>query len=401
MQLNVLTADEHIHIVEAQSDWNLLRLHAAVQAATRIPAAEQVLLWQGNPLEDPGKSLGDYGITDGEILQVIGSTSAGLSAVSMASSASSNNPEEALRQLVSRDPRLAQALQARPELHGPLVERIRQQQQMQHLTEADMFNPEAQARIEQMIKQQAIEENFHAALEHTPEAFGSVTMLYVDCEINKTPAKAFVDSGAQVSILSAKFTRECHLNHLIDTRFSGVARGVGTGKILGRVHQAHLVLGGQHLVCSFNVLESIDMDILIGLDMLRRHQASIDLARNALVVNGVATPFLPEHEVPKFSAEEIAAERQATVPGVTGSPAGTSTPGSAPITSIPSAPTAATPTSARVPATPQPTSVASRQTFPEASIGFLMELGASRSEAIRALERTGGNLDMAAGLLFE
>lgn len=39
--------------------------------------------------------------------------------------------------------------------------------------------------------------------------------------------------------------------------------------------------------------------MLFGLDMLKRHQACIDLAKDALVIGGREIKFLPEHELPK------------------------------------------------------------------------------------------------------
>lgn len=70
---------------------------------------------------------------------------------------------------------------------------------------------------------------------------------------------------------------ECNLIRLMDTRFHGMAMGIGTSKILGRVHAAEMEVSGKKFTCSFTVLEDNKVDLLFGLDNLKRHQCCIDL----------------------------------------------------------------------------------------------------------------------------
>ena len=46
------------------------------------------------------------------------------------------------------------------------------------------YTAEAQQRIEEEIRQKNVNENYETAMDTTPEAFGSVIMLYVDMEVN-------------------------------------------------------------------------------------------------------------------------------------------------------------------------------------------------------------------------
>ncbi|CAM9364203.1 unnamed protein product, partial [Discosporangium mesarthrocarpum] len=112
-----------------------------------------------------------------------------------------------------------------------------------------------QKKIAELIQQEAIQENYTMAMEEAPEVFTRVSMLYIDTEINKHKVKAFVDSGAQSTIMSASCAERCDLIRLMDKRFHGEARGVGTGKILGRIHMAEIRIGKDFFPCSFTILE--------------------------------------------------------------------------------------------------------------------------------------------------
>lgn len=150
--------------------------------------------------------------------------------------------------------------------------------------------------------------------------------------------KAFVDSGAQMTIMSKACAERCGIMRLVDTRFQGIAKGVGTQKILGRIHLglldaamssvlfptlvfilAQLEVERQFFATSLSVLEEQSIDMLIGLDMLRRHrvnllfpfvlpiitrsfQCVIDLDKNVLrIEDSVETSFLPESELPLYA----------------------------------------------------------------------------------------------------
>lgn len=232
----------------------------------------------------------------------------------------------------------------------------------------------------------------------TSLVFGRVHMLYIDVEVNGHKVKAFVDSGAQATIMSPSCAEACGIMRLVDKRFAGIARGVGTAAILGRVHSAQIKIGTLFLPCSFTVMEGKDVDLLLGLDMLKRHQACIDLTKDKLIIQDVEVSFLGEADIPKGMEEERAEEPQVAGPGGT-TIGGRSGVVSAPSTSTPSAAQPVTPSPAAAPSTSAPAQAAQQQ-FPKESIDQLVALGFSREEAVQALAACGGNVEYAAGLLF-
>ena len=50
----------------------------------------------------------------------------------------------------------------------------------------------------------------------------------------------YVDTGAQVTIISASAAKRAGIYHLIDRRYAGRATGVGQCRILGRIPARHV-----------------------------------------------------------------------------------------------------------------------------------------------------------------
>ncbi|XP_006004329.1 protein DDI1 homolog 2 isoform X2 [Latimeria chalumnae] len=338
--------------LEVDADFELQNFKALCEMESGIPAAESQIVYAETPLTDSRRSLASYGLRDGDVVilrQLERSQSQSqfpdFSSIAVpgpsnsqqqlqppppqqrqprpTSSSSTSSPQgldnpgllrdmllanpHELSLLKERNPPLAEAL-----LSGDLEkftkvlqeqqqERARRERERLRLIAADPFDLEAQAKIEEDIRQQNIEENMTIAMEEAPESFGQVVMLYINCKVNGHPVKAFVDSGAQMTIMSQACADRCNIMRLVDRRWEGIAKGVGTQKIIGRVHLAQVQIEGDFLPCSFSILEDQPMDMLLGLDMLKRHQCSIDLKKNVLVIGttGTQTQFLPEGELPE------------------------------------------------------------------------------------------------------
>lgn len=408
MRITVMTADEQIIGLDVDPDESVENVKALLEVESRVPLQQQQLLYNGKEMRNHEK-LSGLGVRDGDLIMMV-SNAAGVSGSS--SNDSGLNPDgsavnpEAFRQQIQRDSNLmAQLFQTDPELaqaiSGGDVNKLQEILRQRHLQReamrrkeeeelallyADPFDVEAQKKIEAAIHQKGIDENWAAALEYNPEAFARVVMLYVDMEVNGVPIKAFVDSGAQATIISKSCAERCGLLRLLDQRYKGVAHGVGQTEILGRIHVAPIKIGNVFYPCSFTVLDSPNMDFLFGLDMLRKHQCIIDLKENVLRVGGgeVSVPFLPEKDIPSHFLDEGRYSKQASGSGAP-APAGSKD-------------------SSAVPAGSQSSGVAqgnpSESPEFEAKIAKLVELGFERNAVIQALKLFNGNEEQAASFLF-
>lgn len=336
MKLTITTLSDLIIHLDVSGDMELENFKALCSLETNIDATNMSIFFNGKPLQESNKTLSFYGVQDGDMLLVkdgrgnqtmnnanfLGQLpQMDFSSIQVPNHLVQNerreaenifatlrsNPEQVATLRVN-NPRLAEAFDGGIEEFAKTLRiqqeaRAKEDQRRIRMLLADPFDSEAQRMIAEEIRRQQIDSNMETAMEYLPESFAEVAMLYINCKVNGFPIKAFVDSGAQSTIMSKACAERCNILRLIDNRWSGIARGVGTQRILGKIHLVQLELNGVFVPCSFTILEHQPMDMLLGLDMLRRYQCSIDLKANVLRIGttGTETPFLFESEIPKFA----------------------------------------------------------------------------------------------------
>lgn len=69
------------------------------------------------------------------------------------------------------------------------------------------------------------------------------------------------------------------LMRLVDKRYAGTAVGVGSCKILGKIHAVDIEIEGKFLTCAFTIIENNSVEFLLGLDMLKRFSVLISVKK--------------------------------------------------------------------------------------------------------------------------
>ena len=139
-----------------------------------------------------------------------------------------------------------------------------------------------------------------------PETLFPVHMLFINLEINKKKVVALVDTGAQSTVMSQDLCKKCDLFNLCDTRYSGIAKGVGTSKIIGVVHAAQMSIQNKVLMAKITIIENNSIGFIFGLDNMRAHRCTIDLKQCGLIFPdiGVTAKFLSDGEIKKIKEEQ-------------------------------------------------------------------------------------------------
>lgn len=140
MKLTVTNPQGDVAVLDVTPDTTMEQLAAKVEEAFRIPVREQQVFFNNNIVPRTG-TVSSHGMQQDDML------------------------------LITRR------------------ENVGMPQQNPATSSGDLMSADAQRRIEEHIRQQNVEHNMAQAIEHNPEGFASVVMLFVDCKINGVVAK--------------------------------------------------------------------------------------------------------------------------------------------------------------------------------------------------------------------
>lgn len=205
-KLALTTDSGHIVLVSVNPNEKLNCISEIIRESFGIPASEQQIYNYGNLLNSE-QSMGSAGISNGDHLLIKSGATISLKAPDLTSrdfmGIPAVDPKDMYKYCGSRFPIVRQCR------HGDHSDDERRNPWWMRI---DPDSAEGQRRIEKMIRRENIRENMEAAMEHSPEAFGSVFMLYVDCKINNVSGiKAFVDRYVTLKLPKSNIFLSSHL----------------------------------------------------------------------------------------------------------------------------------------------------------------------------------------------
>ena len=266
VHIKKLDGSEKTTLIEIQDDEEMEVLKQMIQLESGLAPAEQLITNNNNPVLERG-IISQSCIKNNANLSVT-QVAARVVQSSVWNTIPKNPTPEALIEFSKSHPHLIDEIAETDQALGSAIKagdlsKLRTMMMMRHLKsheqgfkrqqeqmeiQRDPDNPEHQRKIAESIRMQNVQQNMELAIDELPEAFGRVHMLYVNLTINDTHIKAFVDSGAQSTIMSVACAERVGIMRLLDTRYAGEARGVGTAKILGMLR----LLSTTVLFSSFN-----------------------------------------------------------------------------------------------------------------------------------------------------
>jgi hypothetical protein len=152
-------------------------------------------------------------------------------------------------------------------------------------------------------------------MERAQDAMISESLLYIKAKINHFSFKAMIDTGAQTNVMSIAMARTLKIDHLIDHTFVGMAKGVGSAKILGAIFNLPLNINGIIIRTKFKVMDTEDKVnadlVLLGLEFILSKCGGINFRRRMITIQEKNVYFLNEKEIKEF--EQPINERESQI----------------------------------------------------------------------------------------
>ncbi|KAG5648732.1 hypothetical protein DXG03_000079 [Asterophora parasitica] len=188
MELTFVTDLGQPFVVEIDPNMELENVMALLEAESGIPVADQSISFQERELIAPKSTMRELGLDGSNAVLMLRRKIANPIGPPIQQDSEMmrlqilGNPD-LMRELQQAQPELAAAAQSNPQRFAELLRHTREysanfarEQEIERLN-ADPYDEEAQRKIEEAIRQQAVLENMEHALEYSPESFGRVTML--------------------------------------------------------------------------------------------------------------------------------------------------------------------------------------------------------------------------------
>jgi predicted aspartyl protease len=108
--------------------------------------------------------------------------------------------------------------------------------------------------------------------------------LHLSMEVNSCLVEGLVDTGASMSVMVAAVVRELGLMHLVSgSETYKMASGAVT-QALGRIEEVLIKVGGVQCTMTFMVVDTDSYDVLLGLDLLIKIGAIVDMEQGLIQV---------------------------------------------------------------------------------------------------------------------
>jgi len=143
-----------------------------------------------------------------------------------------------------------------------------------------------------IFKQNMIDDNYALAVNIIPESFVPTKMLYIKGKINSQELEIFVDTGAQVSIMSLALAKKLGIDYLIDHFCEGKLVGIGVKEMVGKIHYTDIQFGNFNLPTGFTIIDDDNTKIMLGLNTMLSTGCVLDLKNKKMIFNGCEIKFL-------------------------------------------------------------------------------------------------------------